>query len=102
MKPANYAPVYAAALYPQLAEIARSHGYALAAHGSLARDFDVICVPWADQPSDPEVVLAEVVKTFDIKVIDKAPTEKNHGRLVWTVSIGFGDCRLDFSFMPRQ
>lgn len=38
MKPPNYAPVYAAALYPDLAELFRSHGYALACHGSLARD----------------------------------------------------------------
>jgi hypothetical protein len=54
MKLSNYAPIYAAALYPELSEIARSHGYALAVHGSLARDFDLICVPWAVQISEPK------------------------------------------------
>ena len=49
MKPANRAAVYAAALYPDLAEIAREHGYALAVHGSLARDFDLIAVPWREK-----------------------------------------------------
>ena len=53
----NYSPVYAAALYPDLAAICISHGYALAVHGSLARDFDLIAVPWAAQTSPPELVL---------------------------------------------
>lgn len=41
MKPANLAPVYCA-LYPALAEIARKHGYAMAIHGTMARDFDLM------------------------------------------------------------
>jgi hypothetical protein len=28
------------------------------------------------------------------------PETKEHGRVVWTLSIGFGDCFLDLSFMP--
>lgn len=45
----NYAPVYAAALYPEFAKIFQRHGYALAVHGSLARDFDIIGIPWAEK-----------------------------------------------------
>ena len=37
MKDPSYAPTYCA-LYPALANIARSHGYALAIHGTLGRD----------------------------------------------------------------
>lgn len=44
MKPANNAPVYAC-MYQELAEICRAHGYALAIHGSMARDFDLIAIP---------------------------------------------------------
>lgn len=103
MKPANYAPVYAAALYPQLAEIAREHGYALAVHGSLARDMDLIAVPWVDQPSEPQVVVDAIISQFSIrqlKVPEKWET-KEHGREVTTLSIGFGECFIDLSFMPR-
>lgn len=49
MNPATYAPMYAA-LYPSLAEIARTHGWALAVHGTLGRDMDLICVPWTEAP----------------------------------------------------
>ena len=36
----TYAAVYAAALYPDLCKLFQKHGYALAVHGSLARDFE--------------------------------------------------------------
>ena len=98
MKPANFAPVYAC-LYPQLAEIARSHGYALAAHGSLGRDFDLICVPWKDNPDPPQEVVDSFTTTFSIKEVGK-PEYKNHKRLVYTLSLSFGECFLDLSFMP--
>lgn len=63
MKPANLAPVYCA-LYPALAEIARKHGYAMAIHGTMARDFDLICIPWVETPSKPEEVVSEITATY--------------------------------------
>jgi hypothetical protein len=99
MKIANYSPIYCA-LYPQLAEITRKHGYALAVHGSMARDFDVIAVPWIPKPSLPQMVVDEITNTFDIREVAGPPTTKEHGRLVYTLSIGFGECFCDFSFMP--
>jgi len=93
MKPANYAPVYAA-LYPAFAEIARKHGYALAIHGSLARDFDVVGIPWADVVSDPEDVIKQITTEFDVRTIGE-PVIKNHGRVAYTISIGHGECALD-------
>lgn len=99
MKPANNAPVYAA-IYSELAEITRKHGYALAIHGSLIRDFDVIAIPWIEFPNDPDVVIKEITETFDIKVVGEC-AEKFHGRKCYSISIGFGECQLDFSFMPK-
>lgn len=99
MKDPTYAPVYCA-LYPQLAKIARKHGYALAIHGTLGRDMDLICVPWADTVSDPGEVVGEIVGTFWITQVGE-PTKKNHGREAWTISIGHGECALDLSFVPR-
>lgn len=46
MQAANYAPIYAACLYPELEEMFRTKGWALAVHGSLARDFDIVAIPW--------------------------------------------------------
>lgn len=98
MKPANYAPIYAC-VYAQLAEVARSHGYALAAHGSLAADFDLVCIPWVPGVSDPQSVVDEITSRFAIKQVG-APEQKEHGRVAYTISFEFGECRLDLSFMP--
>lgn len=101
LKP-NYAPIYAAALYPGLAQILHWHGYALAVHGSLARDFDLIAIPWrAEDVSDPEVVVKEITEKFDIRKIGEAPEPKPHRRIAYTISVGHGECALDLSFMPR-
>jgi hypothetical protein len=89
------------ALYPQLAKVARKHGYALAIHGTLGRDMDLICVPWADAVSAPSEVVREIVGTFWITQVGE-PTGKNHGREAWTISIGHGECALDLSFLPSN
>lgn len=98
MKPAGYSPVYAA-LYPQFAEITRKHGYALAIHGTMNRDFDVVALPWAETVSTPSVVVAELIKSFALTSVGE-PTEMRYGRICYTLSIGFGECFADVSFMP--
>jgi hypothetical protein len=103
MKPANYGPFYAAGLYPKLAEVFRSHGYALAVHGSVGTDFDLIAVPWVDSAGDPDAVIAEVLSSFAVtKFRDQSiPSERPHGRLAYKLALSFGDCALDVSFTPR-
>lgn len=100
MKAANFAPVYAC-LYPELAEVTRQHGYALAVHGSLARDFDLVCVPWAARPSEPADVVKELCSKFAVKETG-VPETREHGRLIYTLSLSFGECFIDLSFMPRD
>lgn len=96
LKP-NYGPFYAA-MYPGLAEIFHRHGYALAVHGSLARDFDLIAVPWEDKVTKAEIVIKEITTIYAVKVIGKG-TPKNHGRTAYTLSCGFADCAIDLSFV---
>jgi hypothetical protein len=99
MKPANFAPVYAA-LYPKLAEITREHGYALAIHGSMARDFDLACLPWADTVSSPDAVVEAITSDLALWCSSDLWTVKNHGRIARTIHIEFGQCAIDLSFMP--
>ncbi len=100
MKDANFGPVYCA-MYPALAKVARANGYALAIHGSLGRDFDLICVPWANTVSKPQDVVDAITSTFAIRQIGQ-PQLRNHGRLAWTLSVAFGECAIDLSFMEAQ
>lgn len=95
----NYAPVYAAALYPKLCKLFQEHGYALAIHGSLARDFDIIAVPWAENVSSHEEVIKEMAEKFVFRPIGD-PEAKRYGRIAYVISIGFGECVLDLSFFP--
>lgn len=103
MKPANNGPFYAAGLYPKLAELFRSHGYALAVHGSVGNDFDLIAVPWVDEAGKPEDVIAECLKkfAFDQFPDQTKPASKPHSRVAYSLHLSFGNCYLDTSFTPR-
>lgn len=100
MKPANNGPIYAC-VYQGFAEIARTHGYALAVHGSLARDFDCVCIPWTEAASESGTVVAAILEKYAIKPCEDDPKIKLHGRIAYTLNFKFGDARLDLSFMPR-
>lgn len=101
LKP-NYAPVYCAAMYPSLCDIFHKNGYALAVHGSLARDFDLIAIPWTNEAKSPLDVIEDIkINGFAINIIGDLEV-KPHGRIVYTLSVGFGECACDLSFMPRS
>ena len=99
LKP-NYAPLYAAAMYPKLALAVQSKGYALAIHGSMARDFDVIAIPWTPDAASPEEVIQAIEAVLAVNIIGP-PSARPHGRTAYMLSVGFGNCSIDLSFMPR-
>lgn len=125
MKQANRAPMFAV-LYHGLAEVARSHGYALAIHGSVVTDLDLVAVPWTEDAISAEtlkdVLMAhigacgygdmlrqsghseEFVRQIlsnqeEVKRHDGAE-EKPHGRIAWNLWMGAG-AKVDLSVMPR-
>ncbi len=101
------------ALYPMLSIVANRHGYALAVHGSLHRDFDLIAVPWIEEASEPLALIKALKKAtatvtqaegFDHLVKDCKPTEKPHGRLAYSLHVtnsGMYGGYLDISVMPK-
>ncbi len=119
--PTRLGRVYDIALV-QARATARTHGYALAVHGSQLRDLDLIAVPWVEECSPP-VVLAEAIRSvvrgvFTTKATPPdAPTERPHGRLGWAIMLMGEDARaltsvtavgerafhpyLDLSVVPR-
>lgn len=101
------------ALYPMLVQVAKRHGYALAVHGSLHRDFDLIAVPWVEEASEP-LTLIKAIKAatrtvtqheeVDRLVKDCRPTQKPHGRLSYSLHVtnsGMYGGYLDVSVMPK-
>jgi hypothetical protein len=91
--------------------IAREHGYALAVHGSLARDIDMVAVPWTERAGDPESLLKDMkgaaIGVFGRARLDPSEpdtwTEKPHGRRAKSIHVY---CEghffyFDISVMPR-
>lgn len=100
-KKPTYAPAYMVGIYPALATKAKVLGYALALHGSLQRDLDVIAVPWTNDAVSPEELVTALCEEFDVSPnhdINK-PEAKPHGRLAWSIPLWWG-AYIDLSVIP--
>lgn len=100
---------------------ARELGYALAVHGSLQRDIDLIAIPWKGEPVPPKELayaLMDVASAVIGHKVYQNPTEINsesgdwfkngcqpfgkaHCRYVWTFYLS-PEVYVDLSVMPRQ
>jgi len=107
MRAPTHAPVYAA-FFPILAEIAQKRGYALAVHGSLNSDMDLVAIPWTvTAVSADELVEAlrlyaaqTMAMMFSAAGTLDGPEQKPHGRQAWSIIVGNGAV-IDISVMPR-
>lgn len=95
-------------ILPALRYRARCCGYALAVHGSLARDIDLVAAPWTKHALSPDALIARLfaVVTAVFGEVDQhipAPTQQPHGRVSFVIHLThyYGDgAYLDISVMP--
>lgn len=120
-------PIFAC-LYPGLCDIARRNGYALAIHGTLVNDMDLIAVPWTaeaipandlkdalmdfigalgyadflrrDCPHLTDDHISQVVRNQGCIDEDGAHA-KPHGRIAWNLYLQAGT-KIDLSVMPLR
>lgn len=105
-------------LLPRLIKVAREQGYALAVHGSVVNDLDLIAVPWVEEAKDAETLVVALCEACTGKVPlvfpegtpqptkwvarelrHQDPSARPHGRMTYT--IGFGGCvYIDLTVMP--
>ena len=102
-KKSSWAPAFVVGIYPRLCEIARSHGYALALHGTLQRDFDIIAIPWIDDVSDPTPLVKALCEEFDLEPNHEItePDRRPHGRLSYSIPLWWG-AYIDLSVLTRK
>ena len=62
MKPTHAKPQLYAYYFLTLKEIARDMGYNLVVHGSMARDLDLIAIPWVNEPMPVLNLIDEISK----------------------------------------
>lgn len=122
MKPCDYdsRPLYEQIIEPIRAR-AQELGYAVAVHGTLKRDIDLVAIPWigeaveAHELAEAVRVVAESITGWAKPKIGLEVSEyfkqgsrgsKPHGRLVWSFHLtqkwqGGGGPYIDLSVMPR-
>ena len=99
-----------AALLPTLQKVARECGYALAVHGTMTRDLDLIAAPWTEEATDDETLTEAMRAAVGGKIYgamhdgktgktDLNPVSRAHGRKGWVIHLG--GPYLDVSVMPR-
>lgn len=102
-------PAIYAAMMGLIVDAARPLGYAVAPHGSLARDLDLIAVPWLEDAESAEDLVEAICSAVGGVVApsykmgdgrNRNPAEKPHGRRAWTIILGGGPF-IDLSVMPR-
>lgn len=101
-----------AQLLPRIREAAKGLGYALAIHGTMNRDLDILAAPWVEDAAPPEKLVAVIAEAVDGFVIGSGPgpmergeittgTQQPHGRMSWNICWG-GMAFIDLSVMPRN
>lgn len=95
-------PVVYALLYPMLVQVAARHGYAMALHGSMTCDLDLIAVPWMPEASDSETLVNAVIESLEGVFVHKVGKvgAKPHGRVCHTIYLD-NHGYIDLSIMPR-
>lgn len=90
-------------LLPPMRTVARACGYALAVHGSLQRDIDLIAIPWTTSAYEPQTFvdrLCGAIAGVTGRAVPRGEwTEKPHGRRALSI-ITSGDAYIDLSIMP--
>lgn len=103
------------ALIGPLRAKARELGYALAVHGTLKRDIDLVAAPWAERAVEPRILaeaLRDVAREHNGGIAHQKPEEeadawhragvpghKPFGRLCWSFHLGGGPY-IDLSVLP--
>lgn len=81
----------------------RESGYALAVHGSMTRDLDVVAIPWIAKATDLATLLHRVKHRTEWKDSGNPISDMPHGRKSHVfIHPAFDDPRyVDFAVMPN-
>jgi len=99
-----YVDVLLAELLPPLRLAARGSGYAIAVHGSLCRDIDLIAIPWTEQADDADMLVQKMLGVVS-GLLGRASAQEwkdmPHGRRAILIYHSGNGAEIDLSVMPR-
>lgn len=85
----------------KIRELAREMGYALAVHGSLQRDLDIVAVPWIPEAAPAARLIEHICQGLPCQQID-ITENKPHGRVAVNLIMDGWWKMIDLSIMPLQ
>lgn len=94
-------PAYYATLWQAMTKTAQRCGYALALHGSMNRDLDIVAVPWTEDCDTGFQLVAALCKAHGLIAGRPLKIVKPHGRVAYALVMG-GSYYIDLSVMPRR
>jgi hypothetical protein len=113
-KPVDTRAAAFAWMIPHITQVARKFGYAIGLHGSMARDLDIIAVPWTDSAAPAEALIEAIrdavggnirnderTKGNEWDESTRNPCSKPHGRRAWSIYFSGHRFYIDLSVMPR-
>lgn len=96
----NGRAAFYACIWNDIRQCAMDSGWAVALHGSLASDMDIMAMPWVEEADTFEGLIEKISKLFSDNDLSKQYVitydEKSYGRVVATIPI-FSDFYLDIS-----
>jgi hypothetical protein len=87
--------------YGRLRRVAKAHGYCLAVHGTLARDLDLVAVPWTTEAVSVEALVQAFVDEGGLYFVPgrSEPTAKPWGLVSYVLFPG-GSAYIDLRVVP--
>ena len=96
----NGRPAFYAAMWDDIRNCAMDYGWAVALHGSLASDMDIMAMPWTENAVPFLRLVCYIAELFDGNKLSENYSityhEKPHNRVVATIPI-WADFYLDIS-----
>ncbi len=97
---ANLRPAMYSHRMAEIQSAGRSCGYAIAIHGSMQRDLDVVAIAWTEHAMPPNSLIAHF-QNLGMTIGPDSPKEKPHGRITYTLLMG-GALFMDLSIIPPK
>jgi hypothetical protein len=98
--PANLMPALYSHRLHDIQACARPLGYAIAIHGSMQRDLDVLAVPWTDFAVTADELVQSLCDALGCKLSGEVGLMP-HGRRAYTLLMA-GACFMDLSVTPHS
>lgn len=89
-KPVKIKPVFLTTILPDIYQLGLKCGYNIIPYGSFNKDFDLLCIPWVNNPSEHSTLLDKISDYLGINKENYNFEIKPGGRYSYSLIINYG------------